>query len=823
MLALRQFLRGLRAGHYRTLLAALIVTIAALTAVGLFAERMSRLMNTESNNLLAADAVLTADHAIPAATVATSEQRGLQLAHIAAFPSMAGAGDAAVLASVKAVAGPYPLRGKLVLSVPGAGGAVRSINASGPPPAAQVWLDPRLATRLQLKVGDSLRLGSSNFTVAALIDKEPDAAVDFASLQPRLIMNAADLPATGLIGFGSRVKYRLLAAGKPQDVAAWKKAITPRLGRGERLEDVREAQPQVKVALERAESFLRLVTLLAATLSAVAILLAARRHASSRADAVALFVTLGANRRQIRTLLLGELLLLFFTAALAGGAVGWGAQEILAWAIRDQLPSALSSGTALPWLSASLFGFVLLVGVAGPSLLQLAATPPLKVLRRELMAPPRLWLSLLLSGGAALALLWWVAGTLQLAALVAGGIVAALLVAGVIGWLLVRAWASFAQDFAARIAVRQLLRRRWLAAAQLAALTVGLLGVWLLTSVEGDLLSAWQNKLPANAPNQFAINIQPDQAQDFKAALQGMGVEAPVLQPMIRGRWVALNGKPILAEHFAEDRARRLSEREFNLSWGEALRADNRLTAGVPLKASEPGFSVESGLAETLGIKLGDRLDFDVAGTLVSAKVVNLRQVDWDSFRVNFFVVGTAELFKDAPTSMITSFHLPSGNGERVAKLSRQFPNITLIDVGAVLAEVRRVLNLVSGALRLVFAFCLAAGITVLLAALETTAPERHREIAVLRALGATRGQIGAILWREGAAIGASAGLVAGVAASICGWAIGKYVLELPVAINWLLPVYSTLTGLALAALVTAWERRRLARATALELIRDPG
>ncbi|WP_035056365.1 ABC transporter permease [Andreprevotia chitinilytica] len=818
MLILRQFIHGLRAGHYRTLLAALIVTIAALTAVGLFTERVSRLMNTESNNLLAADAVLTTDHPISPSATDAAHKHGLQIARTAAFPSMSGAGDAAVLASVKAIDGGYPLRGKLML-----GTAAGSQQVSGPPKVGEVWLDPRLATRLNAKAGDTIRLGRSDFRVTALIDKEPDAALDFASLQPRLMMNAADLPATGLIGFGSRVRYRLLVAGPTKDVAAWKAEVNAKLGRGERLEDVREARPEVKTALDRAERFLRLVTLLAATLSAVAILLAARRHAANRADAVALFVTFGASRKQIRGLLLGELLLLFLSAALVGGVVGWGAQNVLGWAIQNQLPAPLAAGSLWPWLSACLFGFVLLVGVAGPSLLQLAATPPLKVLRRELTAPAKLWVSLVLSGGAALGLLWWVAGNATLAALVAGGIIAALLAAGLLGWLLVRAWASFAQDFAARIAVRQLLRRRWLAAAQLAALTVGLLGLWLLTSVENDLLAAWQSKVPVNAPNQFAINIQPDQAKAFTQQLRDIGLGNPALQPMIRGRWVGHNSQPVDLAKLPDDRAKRLAEREFNLSWGETLRADNRIVAGDPLNDDQPGFSVEKGLADTLGIKLGDTLDFDVAGTPVSAKVVNLRQVDWDSFRVNFFVVGTPALFRDAPTSLITSFHLAGTENAKLAQVSRAFPNVTFIDVGAVLAEVRRVLDLVSGALRLVFAFCLAAGITVLLAALETTAPERHREIAVLRALGATRGQIAAILWREGAAIGAAAGLVAGLAASVCGWAIGKYVLELPVAVNWLLPVYSMVTGLLLAAVVTAWERRRLARSTALELIRDPG
>ncbi|BCL74362.1 ABC transporter permease [Jeongeupia sp. HS-3] len=815
-LALRQFRRGLAAGDYRTLIVALVVTIAALTAVGLFAGRMAKLLNTEANNLLAADAVLTADHPIPPRFIDAARARGLNVAQTRAFPSMAAKGDAAVLASVKVIDGAYPLRGQLWL-------AGQDAPVVGAPPAGSIWLDPRLSDRLKLGVGDILRLGTSQFRVAALIEREPDGALDFASLQPRLMMNGADLGQTGLVGFGSRIKYRLLVAGPPQAVSAWQQDARGWLARGERLEDVREARPEVKTALERAETFLRLVTLLAATMAGTAVLLAARRFAARRADAVALYVTLGATRAQIRSILLGELLLLFVFGALAGGALGWGAQELLGWAVRDRLPAALPAGSVWPWFAACGFGFVLLIGVAGPALLRLAATPPIRVLRREIVAPPRLWLTLALTGIATAALFVGVAGDAKLAAIVAAGIAGALIAAGLLGWLLLIVLGRFAQGFAARIAVRQLTRRRWLAAAQLGALAVGLLGLWLLTVVERDLLSAWERRVPLNAPNQFAFNIQPDQAASFDKAFTDAGFAPPKLQPMIRGRWSAQNGQPVEPKRYEDDRAQRLAEREFNLSWGETLRADNRLDAGKPLDETQPGFSVESGLAKTLGIKLGDTLTFDVAGTMVSAPVVNLRTVDWDSFRVNFFVVGTQALFAEQPASLITSFHLPPERRDVVSRWSAQFPNVTFIDVGEVLGEVRRVLELAASALRLVFGFCLAAGLTVLLAALETTAPERRREAAVMRALGASRAQITRVQWVEGAAIGATAGLVAGVAASVSGWLLAREVLELSVPFDWQLPLMSLATGLLLAALITAWERRQLARASALRLLRDPG
>ncbi|TJZ78882.1 ABC transporter permease [Chitiniphilus eburneus] len=814
-LAWRQFLRGLRAGEHRTLIAALTVTIAALTAVGLFAGRVSGLLNSEANNLLAADAVLSADQPLPPALLQAARQRGLTAAQTQTFPSMVSANGDAALSTLKAIDGPYPLRGTLTLN---AGRDDYTVEA-GPAPGV-VWVDDRLANRLRLKVGDAVRVGRLEMKVGALIVREPDIAIDFAGLQPRLIMNAAELPQSGLIGFGSRIRYRLLVAGEPQAVAQWRAQVDRQLARGQRLEDVRESQPQVRRALERAETFLRLVTLLAATLAGTAVLLAARRYSAKQADAVALFVTLGATRAHIRGLLLAELALIFGLAALLGGVIGWATQEVLALLIRDSLPDALPLPTAWPWLAACALGLVLLAGVAGPTLMQLARTPPARVLRRELTAPARLWLSLLVTLGAAAAVFFWVAGSARLALYVAGGIVGAVAVSGLVGWLLLWLVARFAKGFAARIALRQLARRIWLSAAQLGALAVGLLGLWLLTAVERDLLSAWERRLPVDAPNVFAFNIQPDQASNFKAALVAGQVNGAVLQPMIRGRWAELNGKPVAPERYDDDRARRLAEREFNLSWGEMLREDNRLTAGRPL--TDDGWSVEAGLAETLGIRLGDTLTFDVAGTRVSGKVVNLRTVEWDSFRVNFFVVGSPAMFADAPTSLITSFHLPPERRADVAQWSRTFPNVTFIDVGEVLGEVRRVLGLSASVLRLVFVFCLAAGVVVLLAALETSAPERRREAAVLRALGAHSRQIAAIQWWEGALIGATAGLVAGLAASITGWAVGRQVLELPVGFNAWLPLASLVAGLVLAGGVTLWERRRLSRESALGLLRDP-
>ncbi|GGP26801.1 ABC transporter permease [Silvimonas amylolytica] len=813
----RRFRRGLIAGDYRTLLAALIVTVAALTAVGILTGRMGSLLNAQANTLLAADAVLSADHPVPARYEQSATAAHLTATHTAGFPSMVSSNGKTRLAAIKAVNSGYPLRGTVTLQ---AGAGVRQTH--GIPAPGEVWIDPRLAVLLGLKVGSTLDLGLSQFKVAALLDKEPDAALDFSSTQPRLTMNAADLPATGLLGFGSRVRYRLLVAGAPQDVTQWKATTRPQLQRGERLEDVRSARPEVKVTLERAEDFLRLVTLLAAALASAAVLLAARRHALRQTDAVALFVAIGASRRRIASMLWAELLILWLLAALIGGAIGWSAQAMLAWLVRNSLPAPLPPGDLWHWLIAAGLGGILLLGTAGPALLQLARTPPVRVLRHDSSAPASVWATWLLAGLCAIALMFWLGGRLKLTLIVLGAMGGALVASALLGWACLTLLGRFSRGFAARIALRQLIRRRWLSMAQMAALAMGLLGVWLLTVVEHDLLASWQSKIPERAPNQFAINIQPAQAIAFGHTLQAGGVTDAPLQPMIRGRWTAQNGQPVKVDVYKEDRARQLAEREFNLSWGDTLRDDNRLVAGVPLRESEPGFSVESGIAETLHIKVGDELTFDVAGTPITARVLNLRKVDWDSFRVNFFVTGTRALFRNLPASLITSFYLPPDNTALVPQLVSAYPNVTVIDVGEVLAEVRRVLGLATSALSLVFVFCLVAALVVLVAALETTAPERQREVAILRALGAQRHHIAAIQRWEGLAIGAVAGLVAGLGASVAGWALGKEVLDLPVHFNGWLPLVSVASGVLLASAVTAWERRRLSRVTALALLRDP-
>ena len=808
------FRRSLAAGEFRTLLLALTIAIAALASVGSISERVQGLLLGQANQLLAADVVLVSDHAIQPELKQLAQQQGLQVATTSTFPSMASFGEQTTLASVKAISDLHPLRGDLLL---------QGDQRTAAPKAGQVFIDSRLQAMLGIAVNNRLNIGQLQLQVAGILQREPDAGFDFSSLQPRLMMNQSDLAASGLLGFGSRVKYRLLIAGEEEKLKIWREQATPLLERGQQLENVREARPELKDALDRASSFLQIAALLAGCLAAIAMILAARRFALRHYDTVALLRTFGASRAQVRTILLAQLVLVALLAALLGGGLGWAAESALLAAIKSSLPQALPAASLWPWALASTLGMLLLLGSAGPILLSLSDTPPLRVLRRDIAPSVKVGVQWAVTGGLMLGLLYVIAGDLKLAVMVGSGVLLALLLSGGLGLLILRGLQAVLPGATAKIALRQLQRQRGLVVAQLGALALGLMGIALLTVVQSDLLGAWQRQVPAEAPNHFAVNIQPEQRESVAQQFTEQGLAAPKLLPMIRGRWLALNEVAINPEKYAEPRAQRLAEREFNLSIADESSQQGELIAGIPLRSDQPGWSVEVGLAETLGINLGDRLTFDVAGIPVTAPVVNLRKVTWESFRVNFFVIGSAAMMNEQPTSWVSSFYLPNDGAKAqfLATWVKAMPNITIIDVGQVLAEVQRVITLASSALRLVLVLCVLAGLTVLIAALDTTEAERRREAAIMRALGATSRRLASVWWVESLLVGAVAGLIAGLCAMATGWWLATYLLKLPMAVNWFLPLYALIAGMLLAAL-TVWRHLRvLAATTPLVLLKD--
>jgi len=799
--SLRMTMRDWRAGELRFLLVSLVIAVAALASVGFFVDRMRTGLVRDAHQLIGADLVVISDLPADPSWQAEARRLGLQTAQTAAFPSMAlaGKGDDPLsqLASIKAVTPGYPLRGHLTLD--------NNEVAKGIPAPGTVWVDPAMLEALKLHLGDTLKLGRMQFTVARSIEREPDRGTSFANFAPRVMLQLSDIPATQLIQNGSRVTYRLLASGDTETVAAFQKwmqdAIKSGNLRGVSIESLESSQEDLRNTLDRARKFLSLVSLLSAMLAAVAVAMAARRFMLRHLDACAMLRCLGLTQNQVTVLYLLEFLIVGIAGSLLGALAGFGAHYVLIeWLgklVTDDLPAA----SIVPGLQALVTGMVLLVGFAVPPILQLRDVPHNRVIRREQDAPRVATVSSYGLGLLAfLGLLLWQAGDLKLSALTAGGFLGCLLLFALLAWLGLRALRSMrtaSRHSAWRFAVAALQRRPGATVVQVVSLALGLMALLLLTVIRGDLVDAWRKSTPADAPNHFIVNIQPDQEHDVSTRLAQAGVQDPMLYPMIRGRLLRINGKTITGTTYAEDRARRLVDREFNLSTMHDAPAKNQIVAGKWYDDSAPEASVEEGIAKTLDIHLGDTLAFDVASQTVEAKVTSLRKLDWGSMRVNFFVIINPKAMADMPQTWVTAFRLPEQSGSFVNTLTRDYPNLTVIDVGSILRQIQSVVDQVVTAVEFLFLFTLASGVLVLYAALAGSQDERTREAGLLRALGATRAQLSRAQWIEFTLIGGLAGLLAASGAAAVGWGLAKWAFTF----EWKFEPMVWLAGIAAGAL----------------------
>ncbi len=822
-LAWQMLRRDFRAGELRLLGLALVIAVASLSSVSFFSDRLSRALAREAHQLLGGDLLLLADHAWDESYRAEAERLGLRVIGSASFPSMTAANGASHLADIKAVEPGYPLRGVLRIAP-----ALNRPDAETheTPARGEVWLDERLAAALEAKVGDVVQLGNARLAVSAVLTLEPDRGVNFFNIAPRLLMQAADLPATQLIQVGSRVTYRLHLAGEAKAVAAYQKWAERQLGRGERIESLDNARPEVRNALDRAEKFLRLAALLAAVLAAVAVGLGARRFMQRHLDGCAVMRCLGARESQLLRIFLGEFLLFGAIASALGCLAGFGAQYALERLLANLLTAALPAPSPLPLVHGFALGLALLAGFALPQLMRLRNVPTVRVLRREWAdAEPLAWTGYAFGAAVLAGLMLWMAADLKLGVWVLGLFsLAVALYAGVARLALAAAGRLRGAAGAGwRYGIASLARRLGTSLIQAVALGLGMTALLLLTLARDDLLASWKRSMPPDAPNRFVINIQPEQREPVRALFAAKGLDRPTLLPMIRGRLVAVNGRPVVAADYAEERAQRLVEREFNLSWMAELPEGNSLTAGrwfAAQDAGTPQFSVEQGLADTLKLKLHDVLTYEIAGRRLEAEITSLRKLDWDSMRVNFFVVTPPGVLEPFPTSYITSFHLPQEKAGFVGELVAAHPNLTVIDVASILRQLQSVMDQLARAVQFVFAFSLVAGLAVLFAALESTHDEREYEIAVLRTLGARNRQLRAALAAEFAALGAIAGVVAGVGSAAISWLLGRFVFQIPYEPAWLVLPAGVIMGVLGITLAGLAGTARTLRAPALQSLR---
>ncbi len=833
-LSINMLRRDWRAGEWRVLLIALVLAVGSIAMVGLFADRVRLALQQEATSLLGADLRVSSTRALPPAYRDAALQRGLRVVETASFPSMVAAKDTSVLAEILAVGEGYPLRGKMVIDDGGEGSKIlppplpsplkgEGVAAGTIPARGTLWADTRLMQRLGVQLGDEVDIGALRLRLAARVVRDVDPSVGFASFAPRVLINSADLSASGLVQEGSRIRYRLLLAGEAKQVAdlrAWLQegGLQGRLTSGERLEDVRDARPEIRAALERAEHFLGLAALTAVVLAGVALALAARHFITRHLDACAMMRCLGASQAQVLRIFLVQFLLLGLAAVLLGSLLGYAAQTALVQSIATMREAALPPPGWLPLWQAAASGMALLLGFAFLPLWQLKSVSPLRVIRREL-GVPEMRIGLLYTSGAVVlcGLFVWQAGSLKLGLIVLVGMATGLLIFGLLAWFIVRALGKFGFH-----AFTNLARHGRSSAVQIVALSLGGMALLLLTFVRADLMENWRARLPSDAPNRFIVNIQPDQLVALNNFFSQSNLSAPQLFPMVRGRLIAINQRAINGDDYPDPRARRLAEREFNMSWAENLPAGNEIVSGGWWKKDATSvLSVEEGIAKTLNIHLGDTLTYDVAGSQFSAQVANLRQVQWDSMQVNFFVIAAPGMLEDFPASYLTSFHLPADQAQAGVALVKTFPNLLLIDTDAVIAQVRHIMDQIAKTMSAVFLFTLASGLAVLYAALLATQDERIQQTAILRTLGADSRYLRRLHLTEFATLGALSGLFAAAGAALLGWVLAIKVLEIPYhpgALLWLVGVGG---GIAIVTLAGWLATRRVAQMSPLRVLQS--
>lgn len=793
-------IRDLRGGELRILVAAVTLAVAAMTAVGFFTDRVEQVIVMRSAEVLAADLVVRSNRPIAQLYLREAESSGVQVATGTSFPSVVVAGDSTALADIEAVSQAYPLRGQLRTSDRPFGEPV--LAASVPQPG-EAWADAKLLARLAASPGVIVAVGNARLTVTRVLDYRPDQGFSFVDLAPTLLINEQDVAVTGLIQPGSRVAYRQLFAGNRDAIASLRAFIEPRLGVSERIRDLSDAGPEIRNALDRAQRFLGLAALVGTLLAAVAVAMAASRYATRQIDTVALMKSFGARETYVLRFSLAQLATIAATSALAGVTLGYVAQAGLALVLTDVAGGELPVPGLRPALGGAALAVIVLAGFALPSLVAVRRVPPLRVLRRDLSAPPpSAWIVYGAAAVSVVGLLFWQVGDPILAGWLVLGLLGLLVVLVASAALLVMIATRIRGSAGAawRYALAGLARRRASSVVQVVAFGLGIMVLLLLTLVRTDLLVEWRAALPEDAPNRFLINIQPDEVQQVTAFLQERIGEA-ALVPLVRARLTEINGAVLDIDALATERGRRLADREANLSSGSALQKDNTVVQGSWWSESSPGIgqvSVEVEFARDLGIKLGDRLGFDVAGEHFAADVTSLRVVQWDSFRPNFFMLFSPGTLDPYPTTHIGSVHVTPDSGPDLLELIRKFPSVTIIDIDAILGQIRRVMDQAAMAVQYVFLFSLAAGVLVLLAVVEAGRDERLYESALLRSLGARRSQVLSAALIEFSLLGVLAGTLAAGGALITGAMIADRAFQLEFDGNPWLWLVGLLAGLVL-------------------------
>ena len=802
--AAKAFFRQSRSGEVLVMIAAISMAVASLSAVGFLTDRISLSIEKQASELLAADLRISSPEPIPEEWIDLAKERKLDLASSQSFPSVVYSQDGNALARIKAVSSMYPLRGTVRISD---NDSSDEYEVKKIPSPSEVWVDQAILYRLNAEIGDEISIGNSDFKITAILRYRPDQSIGFASLSPTVLMNISDIPGTGLITEGSRVNYSMLIAGENNEVQTFSELMSVKVNDSARISNPSDSSERTNQTINRSKQFLSLTVIISVLLSGIAISMSARRFAKKRMDMIALMKSFGAKRRFILQTIIIQLTMIGLTGVILGSIMGFIVENLVANLIADLFMSELPNPTFQTLFIGLLAAFILLPGFAFSSLLQLSNTSAIKVLRKNAIpAPPS---ELFIAGGALLSLsilLYYFVRDIELLAVIILGMLIISLLLFFIGQILAQILGSLRGGFGAswRYGLANVSRRGRDSAIQIVAFGLSLTALLLLSLIRTDLLTDWQKALGENTPNYFLINIQSYQTEGIREILKSSDGVNPEFVPLVRARMTKINGQSVQDRSYPDERGNWLANREANLSWSKTVNSKNKVTDGSWWSADYKGpplVSIERSAAEDMGVAVGDNLTFLIAGENITAEISSIREVDWNSFSPNFFLVFSPNSLDTFPSSFISSMYLDKSENQILKELQINYPTVSVVDLDPILQQVRQVITKVSIAVQTVFIFTLIAGITVLFSAVHSTIDERKFESALLRAVGMKTRNVIISLLSEFSAIGLSAGILAASGASILAWQIASRFFEISYIFNLSLWLAGIVCGVVLVSL----------------------
>ena len=813
--------RDWRGGELGILLLALVLAVTVVVGISAFVVSLQTTLTDESKRFLAADRVVASDTAPEESWREQAAAYGLASTRTLAFPSMAvTTSDMFQLVSVKAVEAGYPLRGELLISEAPYGPVE---GAHDVPPAGEIWLAPRLYSLLEVALGDALWIGDARLTITGTVRREPDATSGTYGYGPRVLMNLADIEATGVVQPGSRVSWRLLVSGASDALNDFARWLEPKLGQGQRLLGTDADQPRLGRTLDRAQGFLLIAGSLAVVLAAAAIALAARRFAERHADPVAVMKSLGATQSRISRLYGVSLLLIGIIGSAMGCLMGWLVGYFFLSLFGDDLGVAQPALSPGPFVVGGVTALVCLGFFAWPPLARLSALAPLRVLRSDItLDGDHSRLDYFMGGAAVALLMWWYSKNLTLALAVIAGLLIVVIAGMGIAMLLLRGGRRLGSAAGSvwRFSIAGLQRRRRASALQMVIFAIAIMLMLVLIMIRGALVEQWQAQLPPGTPNHYVLNIAPHEQDALTDFFDQYELTRQSQFPMTRGRVMAVEGET-LAEYVSESTGPRQREANFTYAW--ELPEDNKIVTGQwwASETERAEVSLEEEFAERLGANLGSTLVLRIGSEELEVVVTSIRQVDWQSLKPNFFVILPPPVLAPFPKTFFTSFFLPEDQKSRLNELVKAFPTLTIIELDIVVSEIRHIMTRVGRAIEVVLAVILLAGALVLIAGVRASVDTRVKESALLRALGASKALILGAIAFEFSVLGAFAGCMAIAGAEVAAWGLQTQVLDLRyMPTVWVWPV-GILLGIVLIAALGLWSCRHVVSTPPVVVLRE--